>query len=121
MAFSDPQSIKIGEATTSLPRVSTGEYKSKYASEDRLKSLEISTQETRERIRQVYRINSSKITADAFDTTQNVEAGMSAYLVVDRPKAGFTNAEAKDVVKGLLESLSASTYAAVVKLLASES
>lgn len=120
MAFADPQSIKIGEATTSLPRVSTGDRKSQYDSEDGTVSLKISTEKNR-RNRQVYRIDSSKITDDPYDTTQNIDVSMSAYLVTDRPLAGFSNSEALDVVKGLLEALGASSNAAVKKLLASES
>lgn len=120
MAFADPQSIKIGETEHSLPRVSTGDYRSVYSNADGTVELKISTDENR-RKRQVYRIDHNKITDDPFDDTQNVEVSMSCYVVVDRPLAGYTNEEALEVLKGLVTALSASSYASAVKLLGSES
>jgi len=118
--FTDPQSIKIGATTNSLPRISTEGMKSIYANEDGSVILEISTQRGK-RIRQVSRMNQTKITDDPFDDGRNVQIGESVYLVIDRPIAGYTNAQALEAVKGFLEALSASEYAHVKKLLASES
>ena len=120
MAFADPQAIKIGGTTHTLPRVFTEGRKAEYTKDDGTVSLKIETAKNR-RNRQTYRADTSKITTNPFDTSQNVEVSMSAYLVVDRPLVGYTNAEALDVVKGLLEALTEGTYADVVKLLAGES
>jgi hypothetical protein len=120
MAFADPQSIKIEGATTSLPRISTGGMASEYASEDGALSLKISTTNGR-RKRQVVRLDQTKITDDPFNDSLNVTVGESVYLVVDRPIAGFTNAQALKAVEGFVELLSASTFSAVKKMLASES
>lgn len=120
MSLTDPQSIKIGETTSSLPRVSTGNYESTYESADGLVTLKLSTQEST-RKRQVMRVDLSKITADPFIPAQNVEVSMSCYMVIDRPLVGFTNADAEAVIKGFVENLSASTYANAKKLLAGES
>jgi hypothetical protein len=120
--FTDPQSVKIGGTTYSLPRVNSGNLNSGYTNEDSSVDLSIATQKTaKNRLRHTVRVDKSKISADSFDTTQNVENSASAYLVIDRPLAGFTNTEAEEIVKGLLEFLSASTYSAVKKVLARES
>jgi hypothetical protein len=120
MAFADPQKVKVTETEATLPRVDTGSFSSQYLSSDGLTRLTISTQNGK-RKRHVARIDLSKITTNPFDTTQNVEVGSSAYLVVDRPLAGFTNTELKKLVEGLVGFLSASTYSATEKLLGSES
>lgn len=120
--FTDPQSVKIGASTISLPRVSSGDLKSAYGNEDSTVDLTISTQETgKSRLRHTVRLDKSKIAADPLITTQNVENSASVYLVIDRPVSGFTNTEAEEIAKGLLEYLSASTYANVKKVLGRES
>lgn len=120
MALADPQSIKINGTTTSLPRVSTGDFESVYTSADGLIKLSLSTANSK-RKRQVVRVDVSKITADPFISTQNVEVSMSTYLVFDRPPAGYTNTEAKQVYDGFIEALQASSSLVITKLLGSES
>jgi hypothetical protein len=46
---------------------------------------------------------------------------MSAYMVVDVPVTGYTVAEAKQIVDGLVAYLTISTGANVTKLLGGES
>lgn len=120
MALADPQSIKISGVTTSLPRVSTGAFESVYESADGLIKLSLSTVSNR-RKRQVVRVDVSKITADPFIPSQNVEVSMSSYLVFDRPPAGYSNADAKAVYDGFIEALQASSSVLITKLLGSES
>lgn len=120
MAFSDPIKVKPGATEVTCPRVSTGDYKSVYLSEDGLVKVEISTQNGK-RERHVARIDISKITTDPFDTSQNIEVSASAYLVVDQPLAGYTNEELKKLVEGLTTFLTASEGSAIKKLIASES
>ena len=102
MALADPQSIKINGVTTSLPRVSTGDFKSIYESADGLIKLSLSTVSGK-RKRQVVRVDVSKIAADPLIATNNVEYSMSTYVVFDRPMVGYTNAEAKQVYDGLMK------------------
>lgn len=117
MAFSDPIKVKFDNSTeTECPRVSTGAFESEYMSADGTGRVKIATSNGR-RKRHQFRLDLSKITADPFDTTQNVEIGTSAYLVVDRPLAGFTNTELVKLVEGLKTVL---TEANIKKLLASE-
>ena len=119
MSQSDPQSIKISGTTTSLPRVSVGDYQSKYESNDGLIDLTFSTQNGK-RKRHVARVDHAKITTDPFITTQNVEVSTSVSLVVDRPLAGYTNAEAAAIVAGFIERLTSESSAIITKLIAGE-
>lgn len=120
MSFADPQKIKIGAKESSLPRVSVGDHNSEYANEDGSVILKAASAFGK-RVRQTLRLDQSKITADPFTTTQNMRVGMSAYLVVDRPESGYTNKEAEEAVKGFIETLTATEYLLVKKLLAGES
>jgi hypothetical protein len=120
MALADPQSIKISGTTTSLPRVSTGDYRSKYESSDGNIDLTLSSQFGK-RKRQVVRVDVSKIIASALVPTTNEEASMSLQLVVDRPLVGYDNADAKAVYDGFIEALQASSSKIITQLLAGES
>jgi hypothetical protein len=51
----------------------------------------------------------------------NKEFSGSCYLVIDHPPVGFTNAELKQYVDGYLAYLTASSGAAITKLLGGES
>jgi hypothetical protein len=46
---------------------------------------------------------------------------MSAFLVIDRPDVGYTNAQGLDVVTGLVTQFTASSYLLITKLLGNES
>lgn len=121
MAFSDPQKVKVdGTTEVSLPRVNTGNFNSLYESNDGLIELVLSTTNGR-RKRHMARINLSKIIASTLNPSSNEEASASAYLIVDRPLSGFSTAELKKLVEGLVGFLSASTYSATEKILGSES
>lgn len=120
MALSDPQSIKIGGTTISLPRTSTKASESTYTASDGLTRLTLSTTRGK-RNRQVVRVDVTKITADPFIPAQNTEVSMSFYMVFDRPLVGYTNAEALAVAVGLIEAATASEDSVLTKLLGSES
>ena len=121
MAFADPQKVKVdGTNEVELPRVDTGSFSSEYLSSDGTITLKLSSSDGR-RKRHVARIDLSKVIASTLTPSQNEEASASAYLVVDRPKTGYTNTELKKLVEGLVGLLSASSYSATVKLLGMES
>jgi len=123
MSFTDPQSVTYPapiSLTQSLPRVSVGNNASTYRSADGLDLLSASTQYGK-RTRSLLRLDHTKIAADVFDSTINVEKSMSVYLVIDRPDVGFTNAEALAVYTGLKTAMTASTDALITKLLGGES
>lgn len=125
MALTDPQSITISGSTISLPRVSTGQGSSTYQSADGLTALQLSTSRSSNRnntrLRQVVRVDRSKIAPDVFIPTQNVEKSMSLYMVFDRPVVGYDNTEAEAVFVGFNSLITASTNTVVKKLLGGES
>lgn len=122
MSFADPQSIKVSGVTTSLPRVSTGNYESKYQSADGLTLFQALTQDGR-RLRQVLRVDRDKITPDPFISTNNVEVSTSISLVIDRPKGkvGFSDTEEAALIAGFMELLTKEESKIITKLLAGES
>jgi hypothetical protein len=63
----------------------------------------------------------TKIATDVFLPDTNKQVSASVFLVIDQPVVGFTAAELKDMVSGLLGLLSASTYSVTTKLLGGES
>jgi regulator of extracellular matrix RemA (YlzA/DUF370 family) len=120
MAFADPQSITISGNAISLPRVESGKNESVYLSADGRVKLAASTAYGR-RTRRVLRVDHSKIAADPFIPAQNVELGMSNYLVFDTPAVGYSATEALAVYAGFKAAFSASSDLLITKLLGGES
>lgn len=120
MSLADPQSITISGVTTSLPRTSVGDDVSEYTSGDGLIQL-IASHNYGKRTRRMLRVNTSKITSDPFRPSENVEVGMSYYVVFDLPPAGYTAAEASAVFVGANTLMTASSNAVITKLLGGES
>lgn len=120
MSLTDPQSVTISAVTTSLPRVSVGDDVSEYQSSDALIRL-LASHQYAKRTRRLIRIDTSKITSDPFRPSENVKVSMSNQLIFDLPPAGYTAVEALAVWTGFKTLLTASSDAAVVKLLGGES
>jgi len=124
MSYSDPQAVTypapISLGPISLPRTSVGSDRSVYTSSDGTSMLTASTLYGK-RTRHMLRLDYKKIAADIFQPAVNVERGMSVYLVCDRPKDGFTNAEALAVYTGLKSAMTASSDLLITKLLGGES
>nr|QDH88637.1 MAG: hypothetical protein H4Bulk461090_000003 [Leviviridae sp.] len=123
MALTDPQKFKeVAGTEVTAPRVSSGDFKSIYETSDGLNVLSISTQESNStRKRHLVRIDVNKLATNPYEETKKQNISMSVYLVVDRPVAGFTVAEAKKLVEGLVGLLSASSYSVTEKVIGGES
>ena len=123
MALTDPQKFKeVAGAEVTAPRVSSGDFKSVYETSDGLNKLTLSTTESNSsRRRHLIRIDVEKIAANPFEEARKEPISMSVYLVVDRPFTGYSVAEAKKLVEGLVGLMSASTYSVIEKLLGGES
>jgi len=123
MALTDPQKFKEVAGTEVIaPRVDTGGFKSIYETSDGLNVLTISTSESNSsRKRHLVRIDVSKLTTNPYEESKKQTVSMSAYVVIDRPVAGFTVSEAKKLVEGLVGLLSATSYSLTEKVLGSES
>lgn len=104
--FSDPTSISVGQTATlsggtakSLAKIRTDGYASEYQTSDGLYGLKIThTRGSRTR---------SEARLDFFTTYTDPSTGLtdtvsaSAYVVLNRPKAGFTSTQLSDIMKGV--------------------
>jgi len=130
MAYADPQSVTItgfnGGSAISLPRTEDERFRSVYTSADGLTRLTISHQpqgkigSTDYRVRSMIRLDETVVSTDPLNSARSVSQTASVYLVVDKPAFGFTQTNLKDMVSALLTLLSASTYAATLKLVGGE-
>jgi len=123
MALTDPQKFKeVAGTEVTAPRVSTGNFSSVYSTSDGLNKLTLSTAETsNNRKRHLVRIDVEKLATNIYEESKKQAVSMSVYLVVDRPDNGYSVAEAKKLVEGLVGLLSASTYSLTEKVLGGES
>jgi len=115
MAFSDPQTL----GSTSLPRTGFGLASGTFTSADGTKKLTIS-HTFGKRSRSIYRVDLSKIAADPFVAGQNNSVSMSAYVLIDAPKQGFTASEQVSAVAELLSSLTSGSNASLTKFVGGE-
>lgn len=118
--MADPQSVTINAVAQSLAAVSRGDNTSTYRKDDGTVELIVSHTNAR-RTRRSVRLNFNKISADPLVPAQNQKVSLSAYLVIDHPPTGFTNAELKQVTDGLTKWLTDSTGANTTKVIAGES
>lgn len=119
MSFADPQSVTINAVAQTLPRISSGTNAGVFQKDDSTVKLSVN-HSYGSRIRRQLRLDFSKIAADPLATGTNLRYSMSAYLVVDEPREGFTRAEAKQIVDALTAYLTASTGARAAQLLGGE-
>lgn len=119
MALSDPQSVTINAVPFSLPRVNTGMNMSEYL--DNTGNVRLTVQNRPgKRNRTSIRLNHRKVAPDPLSTGYNKEYSMSTFLVIDRPDVGYTQAEVKQVVDGLVAALSASSGSLITKTIGGE-
>jgi hypothetical protein len=123
MALTDPQKFKeVAGTEVTAPRVSSGDFKSIYETSDGLNKLTLSTTVSgSNRKRHLVRVDVEKLATNVYEESKKQAVSMSVYLVVDRPVNGYSVAEAKKLVEGLVGLLSASTYALTEKVLGGES
>jgi len=119
MAFSDPQSVTINAIANSLPRTSSGVNNGIFTKDDGSVKLTVSHAYGK-RARRTIRIDHKKIAPDPNFPAQNTPYSMSFYVVVDAPNVGYSNAEQKQIIDGLIAYLSASSGAKVAQLLGGE-
>lgn len=119
MSVSDPQVVTINAVPYTLARISSETNKSVYSTADG-SWLERIGSTYGKRYRRTIRLEGKKIAANPFDTSLNQEVGFTVQLVVDIPPQGFTVTEQKDAVVGLINQLTASSNALLLKILGGE-
>jgi len=122
VSYADPQTITIDAVTSSLPRVSVGENRSSYRSNDGLITLSASHQYGK-RTRRVLRVDVSSLAVSDAYTGLGKDESMSIYLVADLPRYSetFDPTYVKKVFDGFNTQLHASSDALITKLLGGES
>jgi hypothetical protein len=123
MAFADPQSFTpTGGSAVSLPRISSGVLSGQFGSADGLTQLSLSHQTVSGGVkRHLYRIDQTKLVSDPFTPANSRYARAYAYLVVGQPTFGYSAADVIALSGGMLTGLTASSFAALTKLVGSES
>jgi len=117
--YADPQSVTINAVANSLPRISSGPTSGIFRKDDGTVKLTISHNENK-RSRRMVRLDHSKLAVDPYITSNNTPVNMACWFVVDVPLLGYGIAEQKQVADGLTAYLTASTGAAVTRLLGGE-
>jgi hypothetical protein len=104
MAFADPITVTVNAVAQVLPRV----YQpvpggpSTFKLADETFKVEISHQEVKgKRERHMFKITQKAVTANPFVPAENIENFASAYIVVDNPKQGFTDAQLGYLMNGI--------------------
>lgn len=122
MSFADPQSVTVNAVAKSMPRISSSQNSGEFALIEAAADYHLGVQHTysKTRVRRTIRLDYSKISADTFYPTQNVQSSMSCWLTVNVPVLGFTVAEQKYIVDGLVDYLDASSGAKVTQFLGGE-
>lgn len=119
MAYTDPQTVTISTVAQSLPRTSSGNSAGVFTKDDGNVKLSVSSAYGK-RTRRTARLDFSKIAPDPLISSTNIKYSMSAYVVVDTPITGFTNAEAKAIVDALTKWLTDTSGVNTTKLLGGE-
>jgi len=98
--LADPQSVTINAVATSLPKTNIGPSSSVFTSTDGNTSMTTKQNVTTSRFRREVRLSQKKIAADPISAV-NKELGLSVYLVIDEPRAGFSDTEIQYLIEAL--------------------
>jgi len=107
--LADPQTVTINAVATPLPKTSNGPTQNVYTSADGNTFMTVKQNITASRFRREVRLSQQKIAADPISTL-NKSIGTSIYLVVDEPKAGFSDVELGYLIDALKAWLTSANY-----------
>lgn len=111
--LTSPQSFTVNAIAKALNKVSEGEAWSLYRTDDGEFEFKVSHQEQSKRSRRMARLDQTKIAADPL-TAVNAYQKAGAYIVIDEPLFGYTDAELKDLVQALIGWLTSANILAVL-------
>lgn len=117
--FADPQSITVSGVAKTLNRTGTSDNGGKFATSDRAYQMSV-LHSYGKRTRHTVRLQFDSLVASPLVSGQNVNQSMTALVTLDVPN-GYDVATAKAQADALLAHLSASSGAAITKLLGGES
>jgi len=118
--FSDPITVTINAVANSLARTSSGTNSGAFSKDDGLVKASIAHTlgKTNQR---VIRLDRTQTVADPLSTGIYTNVTDSVWLVTRTPAVGLTVVQQKQLVDGFIAYLSASSGAAITKLLGGES
>lgn len=109
MSLPEPTTLTVSGVAKTLNRISTGDNRSIYRNSDGSITLTASHSYAK-RNRSVVRVDFQKTGADPLFPAQNLTVLGSTYVVLDRPKIGFTNAELVGYLEALADLLKVVDY-----------
>lgn len=118
--LTEPQSVTT-DAAHSLPRVGMNSSSGEFANAADGYDFVITHDYSASRQRHVVWLEQAKIVTDPLFSTQNKQVVARATLTISAPKSGFTTTQLKELAKGLIGNLTASTDANLVKIIGGES
>jgi hypothetical protein len=118
--LSDSLTVTVAASPHTLARVpASGQESGSFQEADGALRFTVSHSNGKRR-RTAIRITTEKTIPDPIIATTNNVVNMSAYLVVDVPKQGYTVAQKKEIVDALTAWLNASSGANLTKVLGGE-
>lgn len=111
--LADPQSVTINAVATSLPRTQAGPTQNVYTSADGNTIMTTKQNTTSSRFRREVRLSQQKIAADPISAV-NKQIGVSVYMVIDEPLAGFSDTEIGYLIDALKTWASSANYLKVL-------
>ena len=117
--FADPITLTVSGAAKTLNRTGTDTDAGSFATSDRAYKVSIGHIYGR-RTRRMMKLTFDSLVANPLITGQNINQSASVHIVVDTPN-GYDTTTAKALADALVAYLTASSGAAVTKLLGGES
>lgn len=116
--FSEPQAVVVNAVSSDLARVSFGDRAGVFQTPDSGIILKVS-HDLRNRNRRTVRLDFAKTAADPLLDGVSRQYTMSAYVVVDHPKVGFSNTEVENNLQALVDKLNTDGF--ITKVVGGES
>jgi len=107
--LADPQSVTINAVATPMPKTQAGQLQNIFTSADGNTWMTTKQNTSASRFRREVRLSQKKIAADPISAI-NTEKGVSVYLVIDEPRAGFSDTEIGYLIEALKTWLSSANY-----------
>jgi len=107
--FSDPLTLTLASTSKSFNRTNVSGASSAYTESSTGAYQLLITHFVGKRQRDQLRLNWSKVVSDPYATGRSFPVSASAFVTLDTPLLGFSNAEKTDMLFGLCDSITRST------------
>nr|UJQ86003.1 MAG: hypothetical protein 2 [Leviviridae sp.] len=107
--LADPQSVTVNAVAIPMPKTQSGPTQNLFTAADGNTWMTTKQNISASRFRREVRLSQKKIAADPISAI-NTEKGVSVYLVIDEPRAGFSDTEIGYLIEALKTWLSSANY-----------